>query len=118
MSKKSLKVWYSKGLKFKCTGCGQCCTGAPGYVWLTKDDIERLSKHLNISEEEFLKKHTRFVQNRYSLLESKENYDCIFLKENRCTVYEARPVQCRKFPWWKENLSSEKAWEEASLFCE
>jgi len=23
--------WYKDGLKFSCSGCGDCCTGAPGY---------------------------------------------------------------------------------------
>ena len=27
-------TWYHLGLRFQCTGCGDCCTGAPGYVWI------------------------------------------------------------------------------------
>ena len=27
--------WYRDGLRFECTRCGACCTGAPGYVWVT-----------------------------------------------------------------------------------
>ena len=23
--------WYQDGLQFRCTRCGNCCTGAPGY---------------------------------------------------------------------------------------
>ena len=26
--------WYRDGLRFECTRCGHCCTGAPGYVWV------------------------------------------------------------------------------------
>ena len=35
--------WYRDGLKFACTGCGDCCTGEPGYVWVNKAEIETLA---------------------------------------------------------------------------
>ncbi|MBM3201060.1 MAG: YkgJ family cysteine cluster protein [Chlamydiae bacterium] len=111
-------TWYEKGLNFRCTGCGQCCTGAPGFVWLTDKDIENLSLHLELPTKEFLKRYTRFVHGRYSLTEKKPQYDCVFLKDNKCSVYEARPVQCRKFPWWPQNLTSKRAWQEAAKHCE
>ena len=110
-------TWYKEGLYFKCTGCGACCSKEPGYVWLTEEDIERASKHLNLTREEFLKKYTRLVNGDYSLLE-RPNYDCIFLKENKCTLYQARPSQCRRFPFWSENLESKEAWEETAKSCE
>lgn len=110
--------WYNKGLTFGCTSCGQCCTGAPGYVWLEDADIQRLADHLQLPTKEFLKRYTRFVKGRYSLTEKKPNYDCVFLKEMKCTVYNARPSQCRKFPWWPQNLTSQKAWDLAARDCE
>lgn len=118
MSKKTLPVWYKDGLKFKCTGCGKCCTGAPGYVWLRDEDIERFAKHFQITEEEFLQKYTRYVNGRYSLNELPEHYDCVFFKDTKCTVYNARPKQCRTFPFWDENIKNKAAWESASLDCE
>ncbi len=117
MSEKPLPLWYESGLSFKCTGCGRCCSKEPGYVWLSEDDIERACMHLKLTRSEFLKKYTRLVHGRYSLIEL-SNYDCVFLKENRCSIYSARPKQCRQFPFWKENISSKKAWEEASKTCE
>ena len=33
------KPWYAEGLRFKCTECGQCCTGAPGYVWVNEEEV-------------------------------------------------------------------------------
>ena len=35
--------------------------------------------------------------------------NCIFLKENRCTVYKSRPIQCRTWPFWPENMNT-KTW--------
>ena len=35
--------WFREGLKFACTGCGDCCTGEPGYVWVNKAEIEAMA---------------------------------------------------------------------------
>src|SRR5207248_8895996 len=31
--------WYQDGLAFTCTRCGKCCTGEPGFVWVTDDEL-------------------------------------------------------------------------------
>jgi Fe-S-cluster containining protein len=117
MSEKPLKLWYEKGLSFKCTECGGCCGKEPGYVWLKDTDIEKMAARLDVSKEFFLKTYARFVSGRYSLIE-KPNYDCIFLENNRCSIYESRPKQCREFPFWQSNLDSEMNWNMAALDCE
>ena len=35
--------WYHAGLKFTCTQCGDCCSGTPGYVWVTNEEIVALA---------------------------------------------------------------------------
>jgi len=110
--------WFEDGLKFKCTGCGKCCTGSPGYVFLSKSDMERLSSHFSLTLDEFTKKYTRLIDGQYALLDRLHSEDCIFLENNRCSVYEARPVQCKTFPWWIHNLRDPEDWEEASTKCE
>lgn len=116
-------LWYKEGLPFSCTGCGKCCTGAPGYVWVSKKEIKELAAHLQISEEDFILKYTRSVDGKISLNEypNKDQpslQDCVFLKNNQCSVYQHRPVQCRTFPWWTTTLKSKRDWEEAASFCE
>lgn len=110
--------WYKEGLRFECTGCGQCCTGAPGYVWLSAQEIDEISAHLQISKEEFMSRYTRNVFGRYSLIEDRANFDCVFLKDKKCQIYPVRPKQCRTFPWWKENLESSASWKEVAERCE
>ena len=110
--------WYKDGLRFKCTGCGQCCTGSPGHVWIDQEEIAQMAQFLNISPEEFIKKYTRRVKVRLSLTEDPKNFVCIFLKEKKCLIYQSRPYQCRAFPWWIENLRSEEEWQEAKTRCE
>ena len=56
--------WYKKGLKFECTQCGNCCTGAPGFVWVNKAEIDAMAGELGIaSVEEFENKYVRLVGN-------------------------------------------------------
>ena len=102
------KPWYSEGLRFKCTECGQCCTGGPGYAWVTKEEIETIASHLGMTVKDFGKRYLRSVYGRYSLVEKKET----------CQIYQVRPTQCRTFPWWAENLKSPEAWKEAAKHCE
>lgn len=119
----SLKVlnnspWYHEGLHFKCTECGQCCTGAPGYTWVTEEEVTQIAQFLNLSIEDFSQKYLRRVNGRLSLLEDRKNYDCIFLKNKKCQIYPVRPKQCRTFPWWPQNLKTEEDWKKAALHCE
>src|SRR5688500_15615534 len=97
--------WYTEGLKFQCTGCGKCCTGSAGAVWLKESDIQKIVQFLNISRKEFLEKYTCWIDERLSLTE-KENYDCIFLQGKFCSIYAARPTQCQTFPFWPNHLKS------------
>lgn len=110
--------WYSQGLRFKCTECGQCCTGAPGYTWVSDAEIIAMASHFNLSLDDFGKKYLRLVNGKYALLEKTASYDCIFLKDKKCEIYQLRPLQCRTFPWWQQNLSSPEDWQEASQYCE
>lgn len=106
-----MKPWYSDGLRFECTGCGKCCrcdADEIGYVYLNGDDILALSQCLNMSEAEFREKYTA-SKDIYTII-AKPEEDCLFLKDNHCSVYTARPLQCRTWPFWKTNLAKNK-WE-------
>jgi uncharacterized protein len=110
--------WFHEGLKFACTGCGGCCTGAPGYVWVNKAEIQALSAAVGIEVAEFERRYVRKVGIRKSLIEW-ANGDCIFFhSESRtCQVYDVRPRQCRTWPFWPSNLSSPEAWQATADRC-
>ncbi|AXX92826.1 zinc/iron-chelating domain-containing protein [Malaciobacter molluscorum LMG 25693] len=98
----------------ECSSCkGNCCIGESGYIWITKDEIEKLAKHLDISLEEVRVKYLRKVGYKYSLKErqlSADNFACIFFdtQKRQCSVYEVRPTQCRTFPFWEYFKNNEK----------
>jgi len=123
ISDESSQPWYADGLSFTCTQCGNCCTGEPGYVWISEIEIERLAAHLGVTREAVLKQYCRTINGRLSLRERKHcgEYDCIFLEHRDgrrvCTVYPVRPLQCRTWPFWSENIESPTRWDRAAKKC-
>jgi len=109
-------LWYAGGLSFACTGCGECCTGKPGYVWVNDAEITRIAEYVGMSRSDFRKRYLKLTFGGYSIVE-KSNYDCAFLDKPRCLIYEVRPRQCRTWPFWTENVRSREDWEEEAVNC-
>ena len=110
--------WYADGLRFECqTDCGACCTnhGSYEYVYLNDAEIRKLSSHLELEIDVFLERYT-VCESGWVVLRMDEP-DCPFLDGASCKVYPVRPVQCRTFPFWKENLRSRRRWERLAEFC-
>ncbi len=113
-------MFYDKGLRFSCRMCSYCCSAEPGYVYLTKDDIEAASGALGCSFDEFIRRYCRLVDfGSYSLVSLLEraDYDCIFLSDKGCAIYSARPLQCRTYPFWRNVLESEESWKREAESC-
>lgn len=110
--------WYSDGLRFKCTQCGDCCTGAPGYVWFNKSEGAKLAELLEMKVAEFYRRYARKIGIRYSLKEFAGG-DCVFFDsvKRTCKVYSERPAQCRTWPFWGSNLKSQKTWQQTCEDC-
>lgn len=110
--------WYEDGLRFRCTQCGNCCTGTPGVVWVTEAELAAIARYKGISIGEMRIQHTRLVGERISLREF-ANGDCVFLdpRTRGCTIYPERPAQCRTWPFWNSNLASKEAWDRAHEKC-
>jgi Fe-S-cluster containining protein len=110
--------WFKDGLRFQCTQCGNCCTGAPGFVWVNKAEVIALAEKLGMDVPAFESQFVRTVGTRKSLIEH-ANGDCVFFdgQTRKCTVYEARPRQCRTWPFWDSNLRSPETWERTCEIC-
>jgi hypothetical protein len=110
--------WYKDGLRFTCSGCGDCCTGSPGYVWVNQADIDAMAAKIGLPVDEFERLFVRHVGVRRSLNEY-SNGDCVFFdnKTRKCRVYEARPRQCRTWPFWDSNVRTREAWAETCQVC-
>ena len=112
--------FYTSGLRFSCTRCSYCCRKESGFVYLSEKDLIRLANDFQMDYTAFIEVWCRwvpFTQGRERLsLKEKSNFDCIFW-DNQCSVYQARPLQCRVFPFWDSTLSSVEAWKVAGLGC-
>jgi uncharacterized protein len=111
--------WYQEGLRFTCTACGNCCTGGPGFVWVNKQERLALAEALGFeSEEAFHRRYVRQIGVRFSLKE-RANFDCVLFdgETRKCTVYAARPRQCRSWPFWHSNLASPADWQHTCRVC-
>ncbi len=112
------RPWYADGLPFECTGCGDCCTGAPGYVWINEEEIDHMAQWLAMDRKKFVRRYVRKVGRRKSLIEYASG-DCVFFdpQTRRCRVYPVRPGQCRTWPFWDSNLRPPAAWEATCKHC-
>ena len=113
------KIIYEKGIQFKCQGSANCCVsrGSYGFVFLSKKDLLRLAKYFKTSSKKFIIKYCQTSDGYTHLKEIRKNGECIFLKNKKCTIYKARPTQCRTWPFWPENMNN-KTWnDEVINFC-
>lgn len=109
--------WYADGLRFRCTQCGNCCTGEPGFVWVDEAEIAALAAHLGENPRETRALYTRSGL-RGRTLREKVNGDCVFFQAGvGCTVYPVRPAQCRTWPFWESNVETPEAWRQTCRVC-
>ena len=122
------KPWFSAGLPFSCSMCGNCCSGSSGSVRFTDSEADIMAAQLQITTDDFYSKYTRRRgRGTKAYFELKETrtvsgaMDCIFLDRDKirgkaiCSLYGARPNQCRTWPFWPELLENETAWKNAKL---
>ena len=79
-----------------CTICANCCRVATAVV--KERDIEHLARFLRISEARFVAEYTTESEDEGRILRRTDTNGCVFLSGNECTVYEARPDACQRFP--------------------
>ena len=110
---------YTKGIRFKCQGSSNCCVsrGEFGFVYLSNKDVERLCLFTNLEKNDFIKIYCDKTNGFTHLKEKFKNGNCVFLKDKKCSIYKARPTQCRTWPFWSENINTKKWNDEISKLC-
>ena len=114
-----MDVWWKDGLPFSCTQCGKCCWGRGdvAHVYVNYEERQRLADFLDLDLATFNRRYTRLEDDGHRNLKFMDDH-CVFLEEGICTVHEAKPTQCRTWPFWEELLESPEAYREQVLdFC-
>ena len=108
--------FYTSGLHFQCTNCGNCCRLTGGKVFLSQMELHNISRHLGLQPDKFEEKFCHPGNDKKYLIDRKDGA-CIFLNRDHCQIYLVRPLQCRTFPFWPENLKSHFRWKQLKSFC-
>jgi Fe-S-cluster containining protein len=87
------KLFVQVSEAIDCTACGNCCKKIKPN--LEKKDINKLSSSLNITPGQFI---TRYVDKDEAGDRKLNQLPCPFLKDNKCTQYESRPIDCASYP--------------------
>lgn len=82
--------------RIDCTQCANCCKVAT--VTVSQRDVERLARHLRITAAKFRADYTVESEEEGRILRRSDAAGCAFLRETTCSVYEARPDTCQRFP--------------------
>lgn len=112
-------LYRRRPLHFSCTQCGACCTGGGDYhVFVNGDEARALCGHIGLTWSWFRRRYLTRIDGEL-VLQSRDDGRCVFLDtEGRCSVYGARPRQCRSYPFWPEVVASERSWEREARRCE
>jgi Fe-S-cluster containining protein len=109
--KYAVRVTPSDKIRFRCTLCGACCRNVKETVPVDCKDAFYLTKHLRdlgmdiYCVDQFLEQYAEpalldecgfFV---YFLKSVGKDNACIFLKDNRCSVQEVKPLACKLYPF-------------------
>ncbi len=83
-----------------CLHCAHCCKRySPRFK---RPDIKRISKALQLKESALIEKYLRIDEDGDYVTQS---VPCPFLgTDNRCTIYEDRPSDCKRFPYTDEDV--------------
>jgi uncharacterized protein len=77
-----------------CTRCGNCCKNMNAAMG--QSEMERLAACVSKTPQEFSKNYCLHdeIENAFFI----KSLPCVFLMDNKCTVYEQRPASCAEFP--------------------
>jgi Fe-S-cluster containining protein len=101
---------YPTAVRFHCTKCGICCGDTKEktrHILLLKTEAEQIAKTTMQPIFKFAVKIEGKEPYSYEM-KKRENGKCVFLENNRCTVYALRPLICRFYPFELKVMHNKK----------
>jgi len=93
---------YPANVSFTCNKCGLCCgdtTQKTRHILLIRSEAEKIAKIVNQPVKQFADPIEGKVPYIYEMHKKAEDGKCLFLQNNRCTIYSHRPLICRFYPF-------------------
>ncbi len=103
-------------LRFECTLCGRCCLGT-GAVRVTEQEVAAIQALFPLPREQLVVESDAGLMLR-SIRDGAEDRCVLLGADGKCRAYDARPAQCRAFPFWPQYLGSQAAWDDLAAHCE
>src|SRR6185312_13648082 len=86
------RVWAG----IDCTQCANCCKQVrPTF---SEEEVDRLARRLEMTREKFIESYLVCSEPGDDNPWTTRGTPCPLLKDNRCSVYEDRPADCRDYP--------------------
>jgi Fe-S-cluster containining protein len=92
---------YPVAVRFQCVKCGICCGDTKEktrHILLLKTEADQIATATSQPTSQFTAKIKDKAPYSYEMKKTEEG-KCIFLKNNRCTIYSARPLICKFYPF-------------------
>lgn len=119
-----MKRWFKETIEFSCTACGKCCKSkGSNKVYLNDAETYSIAEHLRVSTTKFDEVYTdQRIDVKNRLLKTIKQHSikkqCLFLVDNKCSIYEVRPTQCRTYPFWPQIMIGPAEWTAEAHLCE
>jgi Fe-S-cluster containining protein len=102
---------YPKRVRFKCVKCGICCGDTKErtrHVLLLDEEADRIASTIRKPISDFASTVKDKPPYHHEMKKTVTEGKCIFLKENRCTIYSKRPLICRFYPFGLETRQEQR----------
>ncbi|WP_408095735.1 YkgJ family cysteine cluster protein [Peredibacter sp. HCB2-198] len=76
-------------------GCSRCCYVDLSVFQVESNNIESWFRSLSVEKQNSIREKWKMPLNSTETFHGVETKSCVFLHEEACTIYEARPLICR-----------------------
>ena len=92
---------YPADVRFECSRCGLCCgdtSQKTRRILLLKSEAEKIASHTCKPLVDFSVETASNAPYVYEMRKSSEG-KCVFLNDNKCSIYTLRPLICMFYPF-------------------
>jgi Fe-S-cluster containining protein len=89
-------------MRFECNRCGLCCGDTQEktrHILLLQKEAKQIAEHVRMQTADFSLEINNDKLPYGCEMKKTSDGQCVFLKENQCTIYSLRPLICRFYPF-------------------